>query len=48
MRCLNVTLDIGYSILFNFMECFIRMFGFDLYVVCTMDYGSSANHWYVT
>ena len=29
---LNVTLDIGYSILFNFMECFIRMFGFDLYV----------------
>lgn len=29
---LNVTLDIGYSILFNFMESFIRMFGFDLYV----------------
>ena len=29
---LNVTLDIGYSILFNFMENFIRMFGFDLYV----------------
>lgn len=28
----NVTLDIGYTILFNFMECFIRMFGFDLYV----------------
>lgn len=29
---LNVTLDIGYTILFNFIECFIRMFGFDLYV----------------
>lgn len=29
---LNVTLDIGYSILFNFIECFVRMFGFDLYV----------------
>lgn len=29
---LNVTLDIGYTILFNFMECFLRMFGFDLYV----------------
>lgn len=29
---INVTLDIGYTILFNFMECFIRMFGFDLYV----------------
>lgn len=29
---LNVTLDIGYTILFNFMEAFIRMFGFDLYV----------------
>lgn len=29
---LNVTLDIGYTILFNFMECFIRMFGFDLYL----------------
>lgn len=29
---LNVTLDIGYTLLFNFMECFIRMFGFDLYV----------------
>lgn len=25
---MNVTLDIGYTILFNFMECFIRMFGF--------------------
>lgn len=29
---LNVTLDIGYTILFNFMECFVRMYGFDLYV----------------
>lgn len=29
---LNVTLDIGYTILFNFVECFARMFGFDLYV----------------
>lgn len=29
---INVTLDIGYTILFNFMESFIRMFGFDLYV----------------
>lgn len=34
MKCdpLNVSLDMGYTILFNFMECFIRMFGFDLYV----------------
>lgn len=29
---LNTTLDIGYSILFNYIECFVRMFGFDLYV----------------
>lgn len=29
---MNVTLDIGYTILFNFVECFIRMFGFDLYI----------------
>ncbi len=29
---MNVTLDIGYTVLFNFMETFIRMFGFDLYV----------------
>ncbi len=29
---LNVTLDIGYTMLFNFIECFLRMFGFDLYV----------------
>lgn len=29
---INVTLDIGYTLLFNFIECFIRMFGFDLYI----------------
>lgn len=29
---INATLDIGYTILFNFIECFIRMFGFDLYI----------------
>lgn len=29
---LNVSLDIGYTILFNFVECYLRMFGFDLYV----------------
>ena len=29
---LNATLDIGYTYLFNFMECFVRMFGFDIYV----------------
>jgi len=29
---LNATLDIGYSILFNYIECFLRMFGFDVYV----------------
>lgn len=29
---INLTLDIGYSILFNYMECFLRMFGFDLYI----------------
>ena len=29
---LNTTLDIGYTVLFNFIECFVRMFGFDLYV----------------
>lgn len=34
MKCdvMNVALDIGYTILFNFMESFVRMFGFDLYV----------------
>lgn len=29
---LNATLDIGYTILFNYLECFVRMFGFDVYV----------------
>lgn len=29
---LNTTLDIGYTILFNFIECNLRLFGFDLYV----------------
>lgn len=29
---INATLDIGYSILFNYIECFVRMFGFDVYV----------------
>lgn len=29
---INVTLDIGYTILFNFLECFLRMYGFDLYI----------------
>ena len=29
---LNVTLDIGYTVLFNFMESYLRLFGFDLYV----------------
>lgn len=28
---INTILDIGYSILFNYVECFLRMFGFDLY-----------------
>lgn len=34
MKCdaLNVSLDIGYTILFNFIESFVRMFGFDLYI----------------
>ena len=27
----NVILDLGYSMLFNFVECFLRLFGFDLY-----------------
>lgn len=29
---LNSTLDIGYTILFNYVECFVRMFGFDVYI----------------
>lgn len=28
---INTMLDIGYTILFNFIEVFVRMFGFDLY-----------------
>lgn len=34
MKCdyINSILDIGYTYLFNFMECFVRMFGFDIYV----------------
>lgn len=29
---LNATLDLGYTILFNFIECFASIFGFDLYI----------------
>ncbi|MBO7200591.1 MAG: type V CRISPR-associated endonuclease Cas1 [Bacteroidales bacterium] len=29
---MNTTLDIGYTILFNYIECFVRMFGFDVYM----------------
>lgn len=29
---LNATMDIGYTYLFNFIECFVRMYGFDIYV----------------
>ena len=29
---INAILDIGYTYLFNYIECFIRMFGFDIYV----------------
>lgn len=29
---INSTLDIGYTILFNYIECFVRMFGFDVYI----------------
>lgn len=29
---INATLDIGYTILFNYVECFVRMFGFDIYI----------------
>lgn len=29
---INATLDIGYTILFNYIECFVRMFGFDVNV----------------
>lgn len=29
---INVIMDIGYTILFNFIESYLRLFGFDLYV----------------
>jgi len=29
---INTMLDIGYSILFNYIEVFVRMFGFDIYI----------------
>ena len=29
---INVILDIGYTILFNYIELFLRLFGFDLYI----------------
>lgn len=29
---INVVLDIGYTLLFNFVECIVRLFGFDVYV----------------
>ena len=29
---INAALDIGYTVLFNYIECFVRMFGFDVYV----------------
>jgi len=29
---LNATLDIGYTILFNYIEAFVRLFGFDPYI----------------
>lgn len=29
---INATLDIGYTYLFNYIECFVRMFGFDIYI----------------
>ncbi len=29
---INATMDIGYTFLFNFIECFVRMFGFDIYI----------------
>lgn len=29
---INTVMDIGYTHLFNFIECFVRMFGFDVYV----------------
>jgi CRISPR-associated endonuclease Cas1 len=32
MDPVNATLDIGYTILFNYIESFVRLFGFDPYV----------------
>lgn len=29
---INVALDIGYTVLFNFIEAYLRLFGFDVYV----------------
>lgn len=29
---INASLDIGYTLLFNFIESYLRMFGFDLYI----------------
>lgn len=29
---INATLDIGYTMLFNYMECMVRLFGFDPYM----------------
>ena len=29
---INATLDIGYTMLFNYIECMLRLFGFDLYM----------------
>lgn len=32
LDAINVVLDIGYTLLFNFVECIVRLFGFDVYV----------------
>lgn len=32
LDAINVVLDIGYTLLFNFVECVVRLFGFDVYV----------------
>lgn len=29
---INATMDIGYTMLFNYVECFVSMFGFDKYI----------------
>lgn len=36
----NVVLDIGYTMLFNFVECFLKLFGFDVY------YGVCHTSWF--